>query len=113
MKFKSFIDSDIEDFRKLNIGIVKKSKEELFHKIEEKYGIKNEVIEIINDVNILLGKKIKIGFAFETEDIEKRIKKLNKKKIEAIKIKLFESNSFLTEMKRELEKKILNTEEKE
>ena len=41
MKFKSFIDSDIEDFRKLNIGIVESSKEELVRKIQEKYGIRN------------------------------------------------------------------------
>ena len=42
MKFKSFIDSDIEDFRKLNIGIVKESKDELVCKIVKKYGIKNK-----------------------------------------------------------------------
>jgi hypothetical protein len=108
MKFKSFIDSDIEDFRKLNIGIVEDSKEELVRKIEEKYGIKNEVVGIINDINILLGRKTKVGFTLEADSIEKRIKKLNKKKIEAVKIKLFESNSFLTEMKSQLERKLSN-----
>lgn len=106
MKFKSFIDSDIEDFRKLNIGIVRNSKDELVRKIEEKYGIKNDIVGIINDINILLGKKEKVGFTFESYDIEDKIKKMNKKKIEKIKIKLFESNSFLSNMKRELEKKI-------
>lgn len=106
MKFKKFIDSEIEDFRKLNIGLVKKSEEELVQKIEEKYGIKNEVVEIIKDINILLGKKSKVGFTFETYDIEKNIKSLNKRKFEAIKIKLFESNSFLTNMKKELERKL-------
>lgn len=111
MKFKSFIDSDIEDFRKLNISIVEKSKDELVRKIEEKYGIKNEVMKTINDINILLGKKSKVGFTLETEDIEKKIKKLNKRKLEAIKIKLFESNSFLAEMKGELESKLSRGEE--
>jgi hypothetical protein len=106
MKFKSFIDSDIADFRKLNVGIVENSKEELVHKIQEKYGIKNEVIEIIDDINILLGKKTKVGFTFETDNIEKKIKRLNKKKMNAVKLKLFESNSFLSDMKRELEKKL-------
>jgi hypothetical protein len=106
MKFKSFIDSDIEDFRKLNIGIVEDSKEELVRKIEEKYGIRNEVVGVMNDINILLGRKEKVGFTFETANIERKIKKLNKKKLEAIKIKLFESNSFLTDMKRELERKL-------
>jgi hypothetical protein len=106
MKFKSFIDSDIEDFRKLNIGIVEDSKEELVRKIEEKYGIRNEVVGVMNDINILLGRKEKVGFTFETGNIERKIKKLNKKKLEAIKIKLFESNSFLTDMKRELERKL-------
>jgi len=106
MKFKSFIDSDIEDFRKLNIGIVEDSKEELVRKIEEKYGIKNEVVGIMDDINILLGKKEKVGFTFETSNIEKKIKKLNKKKIEAVKIKIFESNSFLTNMKKELERRL-------
>lgn len=108
MKFKSFIDSDIEDFRNLNIGIVENSKEELVHKIQMKYGIKNEVVNIIEDINILLGRKTKVGFTFETENIEKKIKKLNKRKIEAVKIKLFESNSFLSNMKKELERKLSN-----
>lgn len=80
-------------------------------KIEEKYGIKNEVIGIMNDINILLGKKVKVGFTFKTENIEKKIKKLNERKLEAIKIKLFESNSFLTEMKKELERKLSQGEE--
>ena len=107
MKFKSFIDSDIEDFRKLNIGIVEDSKDELVRKIEEKYGIRNETVDLIEDVNILLGRKTKIGFTLtETGAIEKKIKKLNKRKLEAIKIKLFESNSFLSEMKRQLEEKL-------
>ena len=106
MKFKSFIDSDIEDFRKLNIGIVKDSKDELVRKIEEKYNIKNDMVELLDDINILLGKKT-VGFTYETEDIEKKIKLLNKKRIkEAVKIKLFESNSFLSEMKRQLEEKL-------
>lgn len=106
MKFKSFIDSDINDFRKLNVGIVEDSKEELVRKIEEKYGIKNEVVDTMNEINILLGKKKKVGFTFETDNIEKKIKRLNRKKLDAIKVKLFESNSFLTEMKRELERKL-------
>jgi hypothetical protein len=105
--FKSFIDSDIEDFRKLNIGIVEKSKDDLVRKIEEKYGIHNETVELIDDINILLDRKTKVGFTLsETKDLEKRIKKLNKRKLEAVKIKLFESESFLTEMKGQLEKKI-------
>lgn len=106
MKFKSFIDSDIDDFRKLNISIVENSRDELVYKIEEKYGIKNEVIEIMNDINIMLGKKVKVGFTLETEGIENKIKKLNVKKAERIKLKLFESNSFLTQMKKELERKL-------
>lgn len=110
MKFKSFIDSDIEDFRKLNISIVEKSRDDLVHKIQEKYGIKNEIIGIMNEINVLLGKKSKVGFTLEAESIEKKIKKLNKKKLEAIKIKLFESNSFLAEMKKDLERKLSEIE---
>lgn len=108
MKFKSFIDSDINDFRKLNVGIVEHSKEELVRKIQEKYGIKNEVVGVMDEINVLLGrnKKKKVGFTFETDNIEKKIKKLNRKKLDAVKIKLFESNSFLAEMKKELERKL-------
>lgn len=106
MNFKSFIDSDIEDFRKLNISIVKKSKDDLVKKIEEKYNIKNETIQIIDDINLLLHKKVKIGFTLESDDIEKKIKKISKKKANAIKIKLLESNSLLAEMKSKLEKKL-------
>lgn len=106
MKFKSFIDSDIEDFRKLNISIVEKSRDDLVCKIEKKYGIKNEAIGIIDEINRLLGKKTKVGFTLETGNIEKKVK-LSKKKTEAIKIKLFESNNSLAEMKRDLERKLL------
>lgn len=106
MKFKKFIDSDIEDFRKLNIGIVENSKDELVHKIQEKFGIENNIMNIINDINILIGKRNKVGFTFETDNIEKKINKLNNKKKKAIKIKLLESNSFLSEMKSKLEKKL-------
>ncbi len=106
MDFKKFIDSDIEDFRKLNISIAKKSNVDLVSKIEKKYGIKNEVIDLMEEINILLGKKLKVGFTLESYDIEKKINKLNKRKMEAIKIKLLESNSFLSDMKTELEKKL-------
>jgi len=106
MKFKSFIDSDIEDFRKLNVGIVEDSKEDLVRKIEEKYGIKNEAIGVMNDINILLGRKSKVGFTLETDSLDKKIKRLDNKRVEAIKIKLMESNSFLTEMKKKLERKL-------
>ena len=114
MKFKNFIDSDIEDFRKLNIGLVKESKDELVRKIEEKYDIPNETVDIINTLNNLLGKK-KFGFTLDLleSNIEKKIKKLNKKKIETIKMKFFESNSFLSEMKRELEEKLKDEEGEE
>ena len=108
MKFKNFIDTDIEEFRKLNIGIVEESKDELVRKIEEKYGIRNEAVDLINDLNKLLGKK-KLGFTYdllESDDIEKEIKRLNKKVKDAFKMKFFESNSFLSEMKRELEEKL-------
>lgn len=108
MKFKNFVDHDLEDFRKLNVGLIEESEEELVRKIKEKYGIRNEAVELINELNKLLGKK-KFGFTFdliESSRIDKEVKKLNKKKLEAIKMKFFESNSFLTEMKRELEEKI-------
>ena len=49
---------------------------------------------------------MKIGFTLESNNIEKKIKNFKKKKADAIKIKLLESNSILAEMKRELEKKI-------
>lgn len=108
MKFKNFVDNDIEEFRKLNIGIVEESKDELVRKIEEKYGIRNETVDLINDINKLLGKK-KFGFTYdllESDKIEKEIKRLNKKVRDAVKMKYFESNSFLSEMKRELEEKL-------
>ena len=107
-KFKNFIDSDIEDFRKLNVGIVEESRDDLVRKIEEKFELRNEAVDLLHDLNRLLGNK-KFGFTFdllESNKIEKQIKKLNKKKLETIKMKFFESNSFLSEMKRELEEKL-------
>jgi len=107
MKFKHFVDHDIEDFRKLNVGIVKESEAELVHKIEEKYGLSNNAVGLIKELNRLLGKK-KFGFTFdlvESSQIDREVK-ANKKRIETIKMKFFESNSSLSEMKRALEEKI-------
>jgi len=111
MKFKNYLSNDIKKFRKLNVGITNdNSEEKIVRKIGEKYHIKNEVIELIEEMNNLLGKKkIKIGFTYdllESEKIEEKFKNVNKRKIEVLKIKFFESNSFLSEMKRELEKKL-------
>ena len=109
MKFKNFVDHDIEEFRKLNVGIIKESEAELVRKIEEKYGLRNNAVGLIKELNKLLGKK-KFGFTFdlvaESSEIDKEVKKVNKKRLEAIKMKFFESNSLLSEMKRELEEKI-------
>ena len=107
MRLKSFIDSEIEDFRNLNIGIVEDSKDELVRKIQEKYGIKNNVVSLMDDINKLLGRNKRVGFTLEADEVEKKINKLNKAKIENIKLKLMESNSFLSEMKRQLERKLL------
>ena len=51
MKFKSIGYSDIDDFRKLNSGFVEESKDELVRKIQEKYGINNEAVDLIDDIN--------------------------------------------------------------
>jgi hypothetical protein len=108
MKFKNYVDHDIEEFRKLNIGLIKESEDELVRKIEKKYNLRNNTMGLITELNKLLGKK-KFGFTFdlvESSEIDKEVKKVNKRRLEAIKMKFFESNSFLSEMKRELEKKI-------
>jgi hypothetical protein len=49
----------------------------------------------MDDINILLGRKSKVGFTLETDTLEKKIKKLNNKKLEAIKIKLMSQIHFL------------------
>jgi len=103
-KFKDFIDNDIEEFRKLNIGIVEESKDELVRKIEKKYGLKNDSMKLINDLNKLLGHK-RFGFTselLESSKLDKEIK-LSKKRREAIKMKFFEINSSFSDIKRELE----------
>ena len=105
MKFKSFIDSDIEDFRKLNIGIVKKSQDELVRKIEEKFNLENPTVGLINDINRLIGKKA-IGFTKRSGNIEKELSRLTRKRIETVKLKLMESNSFLAGMKRQVEESL-------
>jgi hypothetical protein len=109
MKFKNYLNKDVESFRKLNVSIITdNSEEELVHKIEKKYGLKNEVIDLIENMNKLLGKK-KIGFTYdllESDKIEKELKNINKRRMNILKIKFFESNSFLSEMKSELEKKL-------
>ena len=108
MKFKNYVDCDIEEFRKLNVGLIKESEDELVRKVEEKYNLRNEAVGLITELNRLLGKK-RFGFTFdlaESSVIDKEVKKVNKRRLETIKMKFFESNSFLSEMKRELEEKI-------
>lgn len=108
MKFKNYLDKDLEEFRKLNIGIVEKSEDELVRKIEEKYKLKNDTSKIIDSLNKLLGKK-KLGFTFEslnTKDLEKQIKNINNKRMEFLKLKILESNSSFAELKRQLELKL-------
>lgn len=106
-KFKDFIDNDIEEFRKLNIGILEESKDELVSKIEKKYGLRNDSMELINDINKLLGKK-KFGFSselLESDKLDKQLK-LSKKRRDAIKMKFFELNSTFSDIKTELERKL-------
>ena len=94
-KFKDYLDKDIEEFRKLNVGIIEDSKDELVRKIEEKFELPNDTMELINSLNKLLGKK-KFGFTYdllESDEIEKEIKKLNKKVKDTVKLKFFESNA--------------------
>jgi uncharacterized protein YjcR len=108
MKFKSFIDKDIEEFRRLNIGIVEKSEDEVVRKIEEKYGLQNSTANLINSLNRLLGKK-KVGFTFDSlssKKLEEQIKKINKDRAEILKMKIIESNSTFAELKRQLESKL-------
>lgn len=111
MKFKNYVDYDIEEFRKLNVGLIKKSEDELVRKVEEKYNLRNNAVGLITELNKLLGKK-KFGFTFDLAESSvidrevKKVNKVNKRRLETIKMKFFESNSFLSEMKRELEEKI-------
>lgn len=109
MKLKGYIDKDIKKFRRLNISISDKSEDEVVRKIEEKFGIRNETINLVDDLNKLLGRRKKIGFTLESFNLEniEELKKIDKRRKEKIKLKLLESNSLLAEMKEELENKLL------
>lgn len=106
MDFEKYLDKDIEDFRKLNIGIIKNSKDELVRKVKERYRIDDEVVELLEDINILLSKRVKLGFTLKktnTKTIEEKINMLDEKRKEKIKEKFFELNSNLSDMKTKLE----------
>ena len=112
MKFKSYIN----DFRKLEIGLVDKpstNHKQLVSQIKEEFNVDRDVVDAIDDLNRLLKRRIKfdlvMGESVSSEMIEKKFK-IKKKMMDILKIKLLESGDELAGMKREVENKLLQAD---
>ena len=109
MRFLKYIDNNIIKLKKLNIGLVSEKKEEnknIINEIQKKLNLDNEIIEIVNSLNNELKKvyngKLKFDFCFENNN---KINKINRKAINRIREKFFESNDKLSKIKKVIENK--------
>jgi hypothetical protein len=107
MKFKEYIN----DFRNLEIGLVKEKTDntELARKIKEEFLIEKDIVDSINELNSLLNRKVKfdlvMGESISPSTMEKKFK-IKKRLMDKLKIKLLESGDILAGMKREVESKL-------
>jgi len=107
MKFKNYIN----DFRKLNIGIVDKDtgNKELVRKVQDEFDVENDVVNHIDELNRLLKKKSKFDFilgdSVESAILEKKFR-IKKRSMDNLKIKFLEISNELAKTKREVENKI-------
>jgi len=113
MKFKEFVDKDIQEFTELKIGLVDKENieiNELVRKVEEKFNLGTDLLEIKNELNEFLGNryggKFKFDFCLqEFKEVDKL--KINRNKKE-IKLKWFQASGNLAETQTEVERQISN-----
>ena len=115
MSFKDFVDKDIDDFRKLKIGLVSDKKEEyskLVEKIQNEYKLSTDLVGLKEELNKELGNTYRGKHKFDyclIEDINIDKLRINKSKLKKkIKESFFKMNSELAKGQTELERKIVS-----
>lgn len=113
MKFKDFVDADIDDFREMKIGLVdKKNKKsgDLVRKIQEKFDLGTDLIKLIDELNESLGNTYtgKFKFDYVLQEILKIDKlKINKNRKEKLKEQWFRKSGELAKKQTEVERKLV------
>jgi hypothetical protein len=112
MKFKDFLDPDIENFREMKIGLVEKKNhdsEEMVRKIQEKFDLGTDLINLIDDLNKSLGNTYsgKFKFDYVLTDFKKIDKlKINKNRKIKLKEQWFKKSGELAKKQTEVERKL-------
>ena len=115
MRLKEYIElssenKELNDFRSFKIGFTSENNNNKAKKILEIYKFDDKLIKDIEKTNKALKKNKKMDFVLgfcEDIGIEKISKiKINKKKKDSFKMKLFEFNNELSKIQRKIEKEI-------
>jgi hypothetical protein len=113
MKFKDFLDEEIENFRELKIGLVKKKNqdaEKIVRKVQENFDLGTDLIDLIEELNENLGNTYsgKFKFDYVLQDFQKIDKlKINKNRKEKIKEQWFKKSSELAKSQTVFERKLV------
>ena len=112
MKFKHYLNDDIEKFRKLKIGLVKTDGDsEVVQRIKENYDLGIDLLELKNELNSSLSKSYTGKFKFDfclIEDINiERLKAKNRPElIDRMKEKVFKVSDSLAKTQTKVEREI-------
>jgi len=112
MRLKEFLTEDIEEFRRLRIGLVREetSKKEIVSKVAEQHKLNEDCIKNIKFLNEELGKYYKGKFKFDfciQEDISVECLKMRRESIkDMFKEHYIKVNDTFAKAKKELERKL-------
>jgi len=112
MKFKDYLNDDINKFRELKVGLVKEPEsDEVVRSVKEEFDLGIDLIELRNELNSSLSKNYTGKFKFDfclIEDINiKRLKVKNREEIiNRLKEKVFKVSDSLAKTQTKVERKI-------
>ena len=112
IKFKDYLNDDINKFRKLKVGLVRsQAGDEVICRIKEDFDLGIDLIELINELNLKLKKSYTGKFKFDfclIEDINiDRLKVKNRSEfIDRLKEKVFKVSDSLAKSQTQVEREI-------
>lgn len=112
MKFKDYLNDDIDKFRKLKVGLVRTpAGNEVLRRVKEEFDLGIDLIELKNDLNSTLKKRYTGKFKFDfclVDDINiDRLKVKNREEfIDRMKEKVFKVSDSLAKSQTKVEREI-------
>jgi hypothetical protein len=112
MRLRDYLTEDIEEFRRLRIGLVREGtdKKEVVSKVTEEYALKKDIVDTISVLNGELSKYYKGKFKFDfciQEDISVEYLKIRREQVkDTFKEFVIKANDTLAKAKKELERKL-------